>query len=97
VVPFTRGLLTKSHRLLSSRADNPGLLMAFPGAHPAAVLLLRRYLPWCLSFPALIAGSLSPDFGYLFRAMHADWFSHRFWAGSFGFCLPAGHLIVWAF
>jgi hypothetical protein len=26
-----------------------------------------------------------------------DWVSHRFWAGSFGFCLPAGLLILWVF
>jgi hypothetical protein len=71
--------------------------MPFPVAHPAAVLPLRRYCPRFLSFPALIAGSLSPDFGYLFGHLHVDWFSHRFWAGSFGFCLPVGLLIVCVF
>ncbi|MGD0262087.1 MAG: DUF4184 family protein [Verrucomicrobiota bacterium] len=71
--------------------------MPFPVAHPAAILPLRRYCPRYLSFPALIAGSLSPDFGYVFGDLHVDWFSHRFWAGSFGFCLPAGLLIVWIF
>jgi hypothetical protein len=71
--------------------------MPFPVAHPAAVLPLRRYCPRYLSFPALVVGSLSPDLGYLFGHLHADWFSHRFWAGSFGFCLPAGLLIVWVF
>jgi len=59
--------------------------MPFPVAHPAAVLPLRRYCPRYLSFPALVVGSLSPDLGYLFGHLHADWFSHRFWAGSFGF------------
>ncbi|MGA2865254.1 MAG: DUF4184 family protein [Verrucomicrobiota bacterium] len=71
--------------------------MPFPVAHPAAVLPLRRYCPRCLSFPALIAGSLSPDFGHVFGHLHVDWFSHRFWAGSFGFCLPAGLLTVGVF
>jgi hypothetical protein len=71
--------------------------MLFPVAHPAAVLPLRRYCPRYLSFPALVAGSLSPDFGYLFGRLHVDWFSYRFWAASFGFCLPVGLLIVWAF
>ena len=55
---------------------------------------MRRFCPRYLSFPALIAGSLSPDFGYLFRHFHVDSFSHRFWAGSFGFCLPVGLLFV---
>jgi hypothetical protein len=59
--------------------------MPFPVAHLAAVLPLRRYCPRYLSFPALVVGSLSPDLGYLFGHLHTDWFSHRFWAGSFGF------------
>jgi hypothetical protein len=71
--------------------------MPFPVAHPAAVLPLRRYCPRYLSFPALVVGSLSPDFGYVFGHLQVDRFSHRFWAGSFGFCLPAGLLIVWVF
>ncbi|MGD0261295.1 MAG: DUF4184 family protein [Verrucomicrobiota bacterium] len=71
--------------------------MPFPVAHPAAILPLRRYCPRYLSFPALIVGSLSPDFSYLFGRLHVAGFSHRFWAGSFGFCLPAGLLIVWVF
>jgi hypothetical protein len=71
--------------------------MPFPVAHPAAVLPLRRYCPRYLSFPALIIGTLSPDFGYVFGHLQVDWFSHRFWAGSFGFCLPMGLLVVWVF
>ena len=47
--------------------------------------------------PALVIGSLSPDLGYAFGILHLDWLSHRFWAGSFGFCLPAGLLILWGF
>jgi hypothetical protein len=88
---------SKSGWLSCDTAGNLGLLMPFPLAHPAAVLPLRRYCPRYLSFPALIIGSLSPDFGYVFGHLHTDWFSHRFWAGSFGFCLPAGLLIVWLF
>jgi hypothetical protein len=71
--------------------------MPFPVAHPALVLPLRRYCPRYLNFPALVVGSLSPDFGYMFGYLHLDWFSHRFWAGSFGFCLPAGLLVVRVF
>jgi hypothetical protein len=71
--------------------------MPFPVAHPAAVLPLRRYCPQYLSFPALVVSSLSLDLGYLFGHLHVDWISHPFWAGSFGFCLPVGLLIVWVF
>ncbi|MFT3868850.1 MAG: DUF4184 family protein [Nibricoccus sp.] len=38
--------------------------MPLPIAHPAAVLPLRRFCPKHLSFSALIAGSVAPDFGY---------------------------------
>ena len=68
--------------------------MPFPLAHPAAVLPLRRCCPRYLSFPALVIGSLCPDSGYLF---HAGNFSHRFLAGSFGFCLPVGLVLVLVF
>src|ERR1035441_6750811 len=88
---------SKSGWLSCDTAGNLGLLMPFPLAHPAAVLPLRRYCPRYLSFPALIIGSLSPDFGYLFGHLHVDWFLHRFWAGNFGFCLPVGLLVVWLF
>jgi hypothetical protein len=71
--------------------------MPYPLAHPAAVLPLRRFCPRYLSFPALIVGSLSPDAGYLFAHLRVDWFSHRFLAGSFGFCLPAGLLMLLVF
>jgi hypothetical protein len=71
--------------------------MPFPVAHPAAILSLRRYCPRYLSYSALVVGSLSPDFAYVIGHLHAGRFSHRFWAGSFGFCLPVGLLIVWVF
>jgi Domain of unknown function (DUF4184) len=63
--------------------------MAFPLAHPAAVLPLRRFCPRWLSLPALMIGSVTPDLGYILQAQHVDEFSHRF-LGSFGFCLPVG-------
>lgn len=71
--------------------------MPFPAAHPAAVLPLRRYCPRYLSFPALLIGSVTPDLGYCFRRMHVAEFSHRFFAGSFLFCLPVGGLIFLLF
>jgi hypothetical protein len=68
--------------------------MPFPLAHPAAVLPFRRYCPRLLSFPALIVGSLSPDFGYFFSPFHLGDFAHRL-VGIVGFGLPTGVLILW--
>jgi hypothetical protein len=67
--------------------------MAFPLAHPAAVLPLRRFCPRWLSFPALVVGSLTPDVGYVFQAQHVDIFSHKL-VGSIVFCLPVGILAM---
>lgn len=72
-------------------------VMPFPLAHPAAVLPLRRYCPRWFSFPALVIGSLAPDVGYCFDHYHVAKFSHRLLAGSFGFCLPLGLLLVFMF
>jgi hypothetical protein len=68
--------------------------MPFPLAHPAAVLPLRRFCPRWLSFPALVAGSLSPDTGYGFARYGIADFAHDF-TGSFVYCLPAG-LVIFA-
>ncbi len=67
--------------------------MPFPLAHPAAVLPLRRYCPRWLNFPALVIGSLSPDFSYLFGENVGGRVGHRF-VGSFEFCLPAGIVLI---
>lgn len=67
--------------------------MPFTLAHPAAVLPLRRFCPRFLSFPALIAGSLSPDIGYGFKNLELDELSHTL-IGSVEFCLPAGVLML---
>src|ERR1039458_6493774 len=70
--------------------------MAFPLAHPAAVLPLRRYCPIWLSFPALVIGSLSPDAGYCLGDLGGlDWgtFSHGL-LGSVAFCLPVGIVML---
>jgi hypothetical protein len=71
--------------------------MPFPLAHPAAVLPLRRYCPQRFSFPALVIGSLSPDLGYWSGPLQLGVFSHHFLAGSFGFCLPMGLLLMLLF
>jgi Domain of unknown function (DUF4184) len=67
--------------------------MPFTLAHPAAVLPLRRYCPKFFSFPALVAGSLSPDVGYCFGTLNIDALSHTL-HGSIEFCLPAGVVML---
>lgn len=63
--------------------------MAFPLAHPAAVLPFRRWCPRVLSLPALVIGSLTPDFGYALAVWNLGGVSHRFF-GIFVFCVPIG-------
>lgn len=63
--------------------------MAFPLAHPAAVLPLRRFCPRWLSFPALVVGSVCPDAAYLLQRIHLDTFSHQL-LGSVAFSVPVG-------
>src|SRR5512146_7584 len=67
--------------------------MPFPLAHPAAVLPLRRLCRRWLSFPALVAGSFSPDLSYLLSRWHVDELAHRPFAGLL-FSVPAGLLLV---
>lgn len=56
--------------------------MPFPLAHPAAVLPLRRYCPRYLIFPALVAGSISPDVSYLFSGNRLNELAHTLVAGT---------------
>jgi hypothetical protein len=67
--------------------------MPFTLAHPAAVLPFRRFCPRFFSFPALVAGSISPDVGYCFVAWQLDDFSHSL-KGSIEFCLPVGVVLL---
>lgn len=66
--------------------------MPFTLAHPAAVLPLRRYVP----FSALIVGSLSPDFEYIVRLAPVSRFSHTP-LGILYFCVPIGLVFLWLF
>ena len=67
-------------------------LMPFTLAHPAAVIPLRRFLP----FSALVVGSLAPDFEYLFHLAAVSQFSHTL-LGIFYFCIPVGVVVLWLF
>jgi len=67
--------------------------MPFPLAHPAAVLPLRRYSPKYLSFPALVAGSISPDLSYAFSRFGVDDLAHSAVAGTV-FGIGTGFLLL---
>jgi hypothetical protein len=70
--------------------------MPFTLAHPAAVLPFRRFCPRYLTFPALIAGSVSPDASYFFGQLNLGPFAHHPIKG-FLFGIPAGLVIFVAF
>src|SRR4051812_40052597 len=70
--------------------------MPFTLAHPAAVLPFRRFCPRFLSFPALIAGSVSPDLSYFFGRFNLGPFAHHPIKG-FLFGVPAGLIILAGF
>jgi hypothetical protein len=55
--------------------------MPWTFAHAAAVLPLRRCCPRRLHFPALVIGSLTPDFGRKHRASKARRFINRYFPG----------------
>jgi hypothetical protein len=67
--------------------------MAFPLAHPAAVLPFRRACPRYLSFVALVIGSFTPD---LANCLNWDVFTHSL-LGSLVFCLPIGMVCLGVF
>jgi hypothetical protein len=73
--------------------------MPFTLAHPAAVapfwpLVQRNYLPLC----ALVIGTLSPDFEYLWR-LRPEWRWSHAPLGVLYFCLPIGLLAlgIWVY
>src|SRR5580765_3769567 len=70
--------------------------MPFTLAHPAAVLPFKRFCPRYLTFPALIAGSVSPDASYFFGRLDLGPFAHHPIKG-FLFGIPAGLVILAAF
>ena len=70
--------------------------MPFTLAHPAAILPFKRFCPRHLTFPALIAGSVSPDASYFFGRLDLGPFAHHPIKG-FLFGIPAGLVILAAF
>ncbi len=67
--------------------------MPWTFAHPAAILPLRRYCPRRLHFPALVIGSLTPDFGYYLRWLDLARLAHRFPDGL-AVCVLSGLLLL---
>lgn len=63
--------------------------MPFTLCHPAIVLPLHRYARGFTSLPALVIGSMAPDFVYFFSFGVSGPFSHSF-PGIFLYCVPAG-------
>lgn len=70
--------------------------MPWTYSHPAAVLPFKRLCPRYMSWPALIAGSLSPDVAYHVDRFDIAAYAHTF-AGSFVACLPLGMVLLLAF
>jgi len=62
-------------------------------SHPAVVLPLRRFSPQPLDFAALVAGSMTPDFGYYIDRFDLAYFAHTL-PGSFFACLPTGVIFL---
>lgn len=69
--------------------------MPFTVSHAAAVLPLHRWRGHELPLTALMVGSMSPDFGYIFSYELSRPLTHSF-TGLFIFSLPVG-LAVWLF
>lgn len=69
--------------------------MPFTVSHAAAVLPLHRWARHHLPLTALMVGSMSPDFGYIFSYEASRALTHSI-RGLFVFSLPVG-LVVWLF
>ena len=67
----------------------------FTPAHAAAALPLSRLWPW-LPLPALVIGTMAPDFEYLLRLAPRGRFAHSP-LGLLAFCLLMGLLVYAAF
>jgi hypothetical protein len=66
--------------------------MPFTLCHPAIVIPLHRYASRLTSLPALIIGSMAPDFVYFFSLGISGSFSHSL-LGILMYCLPVGVLV----
>lgn len=67
--------------------------MPFTLCHPAVVLPLHRYARGITSLPALVIGSMMPDFVYFFSFGVSGGFSHSV-PGIALYCVPAGAALL---
>lgn len=67
--------------------------MPWTFAHPAAVLIFRRWFPARFHFLALVVGSLAPDFGYYVSRFDLAALAHTAW-GSLSVALPSGLVVL---
>lgn len=70
--------------------------MPFTLAHPAIVVPLGGRFPRAFTLPALVAGSMSPDFEYFLRLNTVRTIGHDL-AGIPLFCVPASLIALWLF
>jgi phage shock protein PspC (stress-responsive transcriptional regulator) len=69
--------------------------MPFTLSHPAAVVPLKRVLPWTV-LSALAIGSMTPDFPYFVGAGDFRWRTHGF-ASVIPFSMPVGAAVYFVF
>ena len=70
--------------------------MPYTLSHPLAVIPFRRYCPAYFNFPALVIGSMAPDFGYFVDQFYVAKFAHTL-PGAVAVCLPASLVLLGAF
>jgi hypothetical protein len=70
--------------------------MPYTLSHPLAVIPLRRCCPAYLNFPALVTGSMAPDFGYFVDQFYVAKYAHTL-PGAVAVCLPASLVLLGAF
>ena len=70
--------------------------MPYTLSHPLAVVPLQRWCPAYLNFPALVIGSMTPDFGYFVGQFNVAGLAHTI-PGSFVVCVPVGLLVLGLF
>lgn len=70
--------------------------MPFTLCHPAIVLPLHARARYLISLPALVIGSMAPDFVYFLPVGASAYFTHSV-PGIFMYCLPAGLLVYFIY
>jgi uncharacterized protein DUF4184 len=70
--------------------------MPYTLSHPLAVIPFRRCCPTYLNFPALVIGSMAPDFGYFVDRFNIAKYAHTL-PGAVAVCLPASLVVLATF